>query len=163
MKDLLLRYVLANRWANERLLDVVLPLTEEQHNQELTSSFSTLRKTLLHIWGAESAWLLRLHDVSPTIWKWMDYTGTMKELKRDMLDIDDKWIEYVGILDEDLLEASFSYNSLDGKPFSNLRAEVIQHCMNHSTFHRGQLVTMLRQLGVTKIPATDFIAFCRAH
>jgi uncharacterized damage-inducible protein DinB len=43
---------------------------------------------------------------------------------------------------------------------SNLLAPILQHVVNHSTYHRGQIATMLRQLGTKAIP-TDLIAYHR--
>ncbi|MFK5047672.1 DinB family protein, partial [Klebsiella pneumoniae] len=62
---------------------------------------------------------------------------------------------------ENELKASFTYKNLKGMLFSNEVWKTVHHVMNHSTYHRGQIVTMLRQLGVTQIPQSDYIAFIR--
>ena len=162
MKNLLLKYVKYNLWANQRTLDFIQEFcTDEQLNQEITSSFPTIRKTLLHIWGAESIWLIRLNGTSPTTWTWMDFQGTQAELRSVILENDQAWIDFIESKDEKYFEDKFDFKTLDGTSYSSGRMEAIQHCMNHSTFHRGQLVTLLRQVGATKLPATDFIAYCR--
>lgn len=56
-----------------------------------------------------------------------------------------------------------SYKTLDGKEFKNTVEEVVTHCMNHGTYHRGQLITMLRQAGHTKVGSTDYIRFAREN
>ncbi|MBK6840509.1 MAG: hypothetical protein IPG90_21225 [Bacteroidetes bacterium] len=72
-----------NLWANQRLLDIISEhCSDEQLNRELVSSFPTIRKTLLHIWGAESVWLIRLNGSSPNAWTWMQYEGSQDELKK---------------------------------------------------------------------------------
>jgi len=162
LKDLLLQYCHYNRWANERLLDFICTrCSDEQVNREIVSSFSSIRKTLLHTWGAESIWLLRLQGESPGTWKWMDHSGTLDELRQEILGIDSDWIRVVEKSSDDFLQSALSYQAVDGTPYSNPVSGIIQHCINHSTFHRGQLVTMLRQLGFTKLVATDLIAYLR--
>ncbi|MBP6403902.1 MAG: DinB family protein [Bacteroidia bacterium] len=162
MREMLLKYVQYNLWANQRLLDIISEhCSDEQLNRELVSSFPTIRKTLLHIWGAESVWLIRLNGSSPNAWTWMQYEGSQDELKKEILNNDQAWIDFVQDKDEKFLSAVFDYKTLDGKEYSSKRSETIHHCMNHSTFHRGQLVTMLREVGITNLVSTDFIAFCR--
>lgn len=162
MKNLLLRYVKYNYWANQRLLEFIAAnCTEEQLQMELVSSFPGIRKTLLHTWGAESIWLMRLQGTSPGTWTWMEFKGTQAELQSQFLENDQHWIDFVESKDENYLQGMFAFKTLDGTEHTSSRSEAIHHCMNHSTFHRGQLVTLLRQAGATKLPATDFIAYCR--
>lgn len=162
MKKLLLSYLTYNLWANRRLLDFMLDnCNDEQVHQEIQSSFSSIRKTYLHVWGAESVWLMRMQAESPASWIWMDYTGSLSELRKEILDNNEKWIAFVERVSEAQLSEPLEYQTLDGKKHSNSRADIIMHCMNHSTFHRGQLITMLRQLGFTKLVATDYIAYLR--
>ncbi len=162
MRTTLVRYVKYNAWANQRLLDLISEqCSDVQLNRELISSFPTIRKTLLHIWGAESVWLLRLQGTSPSTWSWMDFTGTQEELKKVMLENDRNWLDFIESKDENYLYATFDYKAIDGTAYASSRVEAIHHCMNHSTFHRGQLVTLLRQVGITKLPSTDYITFSR--
>src|SRR5512138_1609873 len=64
MKELLKQYASYNAWANQKLADVILSLGEEQHHKEVSSSFTSLHKTLLHVWDSDSVWWqrLRLHE-----------------------------------------------------------------------------------------------------
>jgi uncharacterized damage-inducible protein DinB len=163
MKDLLLQYVKYNLWANERLTDFICNnCTEEQAYRDIVSSFSSVRQTLLHIWGAESFWLLRLNGTSPEKWTWMEFEGTITELQKNILNNDRDWVNFIGEADIDFLSSEFSYKNLSGKEFTDKVSNAILHCMNHSTFHRGQLVTLLRQLGFTKLIPTDYVEFCRS-
>jgi uncharacterized damage-inducible protein DinB len=91
----------------------------------------------------------------------MDFQGTQAELRSVILENDQAWIDFVEAKVEKYFEDKFDFKTLDGTSYSSGRMEAIQHCMNHSTFHRGQLVTLLRQVGAAKLPATDFIAYCR--
>ena len=155
-------YVQYNYWANERLLSLIAKgLRDELLDVEIVSSFSSLKKTIYHLWDAEFIWLKRLKGESLNDWPSKNFNGTFSEAKEKILLNDQLFIDFVeGLNDVKLLE-SFSYKNIEGKTFSNPRWESVHHCMNHSTYHRGQIVTMLRQLGITNIPSTDFISFCR--
>ena len=91
----------------------------------------------------------------------MEYTGSMSELRHEILNNDEKWVEFIQTIQEADLEKKFTYNTLDGKSYTNIVADAVLHCINHSTFHRGQLITLLRQLGFTKLEPTDYIAYLR--
>jgi len=49
----------------------------------------------------------------------------------------------------------------DGVDYSIARKDIIMTVINHGNYHRGQIVTLLRQLGVTTIPKTDYIEWVR--
>jgi uncharacterized damage-inducible protein DinB len=149
-----------NLWANSIMSELIENLPTEKLHQTIDSSFNSIFKTLLHIWDAEYIWLKRLQGISISEWpsKMMDKDGFSTNLflqnTSDLSDfIGDKPINY-------FLE-SCEYSNLKGEKFSTLPEGIIAHVVNHSTYHRGQLVTMLRQLGIAQIPSTDFINYLR--
>jgi len=151
-----------NVWANKRLIDVLLKMEEEKLDKEIISSFPSLRSTVYHIWGAEFLWLQRIQLAEQPVYMPYVFKGTFEEACSD-------WQAVSGVLadfierqfDDKALEHVFQYYNSEKKSFKNRVCEVLQHVFNHSTYHRGQLVTMLRQSGVEKIPETDFTAFLR--
>ncbi len=162
MKSLLTKYTTYNYWANKRIIDKLRSLPEDMLLQEQKNSFRSIHATIMHINDAEIIWMKRLKGISLNKWPSEDFKGTPNEaldrLEASSLDIKN----YVmGITDEKLQE-NISFNSLDGKNYTMKIDEIIQHAVNHSTFHRGQIVTMLRNLDVTGIPSTDFIAYLRS-
>ena len=159
---ILQRYLAFNFWANELLLSVISKeLKDDLLDKEIDSSFPSLRKTIYHLWDAEFIWLKRLKGESLNDWPSKFFNGTFSEAKEKILLNDQLFIDFVERLNDEKLSESFTYKNIEGKTFSNSRWESVHHCMNHSTYHRGQIVTMLRQLGITNIPSTDFISFCR--
>ena len=74
-------------------------------------------------------------------------------MERDLL-------AYVGGLSAADLERSFDYRDMKGNPHSSLLWQTLQHVANHSTYHRGQVTTLLRQLGAKPV-GTDLIGFYR--
>jgi len=71
-------------------------------------------------------------------------------------------LEFAGSLTDEKLQASFAYRDLKGNPYAQPLWQQMQHLANHSTYHRGQITTMLRQVGATPVP-TDLIAYYRQH
>jgi uncharacterized damage-inducible protein DinB len=63
--------------------------------------------------------------------------------------------------DNTFLRQTYSYRSMKGDPFEDTYEATMFHVVNHSTYHRGQLTTMLRQAGVTALAATDLIHYLR--
>jgi uncharacterized damage-inducible protein DinB len=163
LKQLLLSYTRYNHWANERLLSIVSSqITEEQLDLEVISSFKSLRKTIFHIWDAETIWLKRLNGEDVTDWPSKSFSGTTAEMITGLLDNNKALITFVETCGDQFLKTQFEYHAIDGTAYKNVVGDAIQHCVNHSTFHRGQIVTLLRQLGLTKLAATDYIAYCRS-
>ena len=161
MKEELLKIARYNLWANSRACDFLQRLTEEQINKEIQSSFPSVKQTLYHTWGAQGLWLQRLHGYSPSFLPDKDFTGSFKEATDALLHTSEELIEFVESANEDLLGSAFTYHTIDGKEFKSNISDVIRHIVNHSTFHRGQLITLLRQLGYTRLFPTDYIAWCR--
>ena len=120
-----------------------------------------MRKTVYHIWDAEDIWFKRLNGESPLDGISENFNGKFSAAKDEILSLDKKFIEHVSTVSEKKALETFTYKNILGKEFTNPVWETIHHCMNHSTYHRGQIVTMLRQLGITNIPSTDFITYCR--
>jgi uncharacterized damage-inducible protein DinB len=158
------QYTKYNYWANEILLSIILnELNNEKLDKTIISSFPSLRKTVYHLWDAEFLWIRRLKGESLDDWPSKKFSGTFSEAKALMLQTSQAFINYAAGLSENDLSKGFTYKNLEGKEFTNPIWESIMHCMNHSTYHRGQIVTMLRQLGITTIPSTDFITYCRVN
>lgn len=162
MKELLLRLLRYNAWANARFIEVLQTLTDQQLDQEVVSSFSSIRKTVYHVWGAEDIWLQRLQRVEKPVWKVFTFEGSFSEACANWIESSEELVRVTEALAEDMLTQTIPVVNMKGELHQDMIGDIFQHITNHSSYHRGQLVTMLRQLGITSIPATDFIAYSRA-
>ena len=161
MKELLQQLATYNIWANQRILEVILALPEEKQKQELPSSFKSLYHTVLHMWNAENVWWQRM-KLQERITKPFDtFKGTMEELANEYLQQNRQWQEWVNNATDAALDHVFQYQTFDKEQFKQPIYQMLLHVFNHGTYHRGQLINMLRQLGITKLPDTDFIVFSR--
>ena len=161
MKELLINYCKYNLWANTKITDYLKKLTPALLDKELISSFKTIRKTVYHIWDAEQIWYNRLAGISFSNWPSESYKGTDAEFIKMFLEESNKFVEYTEHIAEPELLRRIDYKSLEGKEFSTRISDIILHCMNYSTFHRGQIVTMLRNVGFTELDSTDYIMYSR--
>jgi uncharacterized damage-inducible protein DinB len=148
-------------WANDRILDVIAGVSEEQFTREIVSSFSSIRDTLSHVVFAEWLWLQRWKGVSPSelpAWAKDSSFAALRELLHEVA-ADRR--AYLDAFTDDAAGSMLDYRNIKGEPFTMPLGELLVHCANHSTYHRGQLVTMLRQAGVAAIPSTDYSQFLR--
>ncbi|MGX5820469.1 DinB family protein [Chitinophaga lutea] len=161
MKELLLQYAAYNCWANQRLLGVLNGLDGAQLDRDLGSSFTSLRATVRHMWDVESIWLQRLQLATPVVAASSGFEGDWPEMARAFTRQSESLREFVTLASDAKLAHTIEYHHRELGICKSAVAHAVMTVFNHSTFHRGQLVAMLRQSGVGKIPATDFIAFTR--
>ena len=162
MKNLMLDYVHYNLWVNTRLVEMFKDADDELVSQEVTSSFPSIRHTMIHLWDVETLWLSRLKGVSPTTFPSENFHGDNTEVYNRLLAISTKFVNFVENQPEEFFDKNITFSILSASGSFNQKAvDMILHCMNHQTFHRGQIITMARQLGFTQFPRTDFIIFKR--
>jgi len=154
-----------DRWANNRVLRAVSALSVEQFTRDLGGSFRSVRDTLLHIVGGEWGWLAYWKEPSPSVAFIADLRKRREALchseafpnaaavQRKWAEVEKEQAEFVnGVTNESLGEML---------PFRGTQASLghlMQHLANHSTYHRGQVAVMMRQLGAEPL-ATDFHVF----
>ncbi|MGI8951681.1 MAG: DinB family protein [Chitinophagaceae bacterium] len=152
-----------NIWANNIVCSWLEKITNEQWSQHITSSFNSIQETVLHIIGAENIWLERMNKVEKPDWLPSTYQGTKDEhitlLKKTSQELKD----FIVAFDENNLLVKLDFKRLNGDAYSMPYYELLAHIFNHSTYHRGQLVTMLRQVGFTDVEATDMLGFFRNY
>jgi uncharacterized damage-inducible protein DinB len=158
---LLKEYTRYNLWANTRLVNWLAQATEAQLEQALESSFPSIRATVQHLWGAEAIWLERLRGNSPTTFVSLQFQGSSQEVLQHWIKASADFTSFVVVQEDAFFQQTFEYKNLAGEAFRSAAQEMIQHCMNHSTYHRGQLITLGRQVGLGKAPQSDYIAYVR--
>lgn len=162
MKQIFGQYASYNVWANQKLIDVILPLPEEMVEKTVAGSFNSLKLTLLHMLQTESIWWQRLKLIE-TVQPLGSLNNSVNEIATNLIAQSVTWKEWVGKSTPAAFEHEFIYRNSKKEQFKQPVHQVLLHLFNHETYHRGQLVTILRQLNITTIPATDFIVFTRQH
>lgn len=161
MKEILAQLAAYNIWANQKLMDCILMLPEDKQNQELPSSFKSLYATLLHMWNAESVWWQRMKMQERIVAPADHFKGSIKELAQELAQQNKLWQDWINNATLPILDHVFQYYNQKKESFKQPIYQMMIHVFNHGTYHRGQLVNMLRQLGIQKIPQTDFIVWSR--
>jgi uncharacterized damage-inducible protein DinB len=162
IKEFLVNYARYSQWAHKRLLDLINTLSPEQQHTSIPSSFDTVYKTVFHVWGAESLWFSRLNRSAFSL-SGDPFEGSMQKLSMSLESVDSQWLEWFKEKEEGELKENIHYLNLSGQPFEQPYDLLLMQVFNHNTYHNGQLVTMLRALGLDKIPSTDFIAWARLN
>jgi uncharacterized damage-inducible protein DinB len=148
-------------WARDRTLEAVEPLGPEPFTRAMGNSFTSIRDTLVHIYAAEWIWHERWNGHSPTSLIASDGFPDLVSIRRAWADLESNIRGFLQGLGEDGLRRSFSYHLLNGQPGTSLFWHSLQHVVNHASYHRGQITTMLRQLGAAPPKSCDLITFYR--
>jgi uncharacterized damage-inducible protein DinB len=154
-----------DRWANNRVLQAVSSLSAEEFTRDLGGSFRSVRDTLVHIIGGEWIWVTYWKEPSPSFAILADLRARRDALFDpgafpDFPTVQHKWAEveqeqtdFVQTVTDQLLERMLPFRATQVR-----LAHLMQHMANHSTYHRGQVALMLRQLKAEPV-ATDFHVF----
>lgn len=150
-----------NYWARDRTLASAEQLSGEQLTRGLGSSFASVLDTLVHMHFAEWIWYQRWQGTSPSAGP--DATGiTTVAALRDAWDPLAAQIRaFVASLGPADLARTIDYKMMSGQPGRAPYWQMIAHVVNHGAYHRGQVATMMRQLGATPAQSTDMIQFFR--
>ena len=160
MKELLQQYAAYNIWATGLLVDRINKLPDEITGKEIISSFPSLYKTLQHMWLAEEVWWQRLKLTEKIVLQSEKFTGIFNEMTNALTKQSQQFKDWIDNATENQLVHVFAF--IRNKEQIKMPVyQMLQHVFNHATYHRGQLVTMLNQLGADKIPSTDFSTFSR--
>jgi len=149
-----------NAWANRRVLEAASALTQEQFTKQMGSSFSSVCDTLSHIYGGEWVWLERFQGRSPSAFPDDSEFADITKLKATWDAFEPKLLNFVRGLTQEGLDRVMEYKTFKFGVYRNPLWQSMQHLVNHGTYHRGQVTTMLRQLGAKPI-LTDLMHFYR--
>lgn len=147
-----------DRWAMERTFDAAAAVDPARLDEDLGSSFGSVRETLLHVVASEWIWLRRWKGTSPAgmpeDWVSLPLAG----IRREWEAVDAERTEFLEALGEDDLDAELDYTNTAGEPRCHALWQLLRHVVNHSSYHRGQVTTMLRQSGA-EATGTDMVRF----
>ena len=151
-----------DEWAINKLLEAAAQLDSDAFRKDLGASFRSVHGTLAHIYGAQRLWLTRWKGSSPATLISPEEIPTASELKKRWQELYAGLRAYILPLTTEQLHSPFGYQDTKGNRWSEPLYQQIQHLLFHSMYHRGQVVTLLRQLGQTP-PQTDLIVYYRSR
>jgi uncharacterized damage-inducible protein DinB len=150
-------------WARDRVLDASEALTPDQFTRDMGSSFRSVRDTLVHFYSAEWAWCLRWNGQSPTAHVSPDSFPDVATVRRQWAELEGNVRAVLDRMGADGLDRVIEYTMFNGDARASVFWQMVQHVVNHASYHRGQVTTMLRQLGATPPQSMDLITFYRTR
>lgn len=161
-KDEVLELFAYNAWANRQLLHAAAALPDELYFRDLKSSHGGIHGTLAHIVWAEHLWLNRwLARPNPAVPQGRDL-DTLAAVRARWEEVEGERGRFVAGLTEGRLEETVRVKPTAGGEYLHSYGQMFRHFVNHSSYHRGQVVAMMRQVGVTP-PSTDLILYYRRN
>jgi len=148
-------------WARDRVLEAAQSLTVEQFTRSLGGSFGSVRDTLAHTYGADWIWHARWVGEAPTALPDPTQFPDLAVLRTAWDEVEEGTRGLVASLGEAGIQRPIEYRTVDGRAFSQVFWQMVQHVVNHGSYHRGQVTTLLRQLGAAPPRSTDLITYYR--
>lgn len=149
-------------WARDRMLDAVDVLTPAQYTKDLGNSFKSVRDTVVHTYSAEWNWYSRWVGPSPTSMLDPVHFPDVTTVRSAWASQEEKvrlFVASLGAANE--LNRVFKYRLMNGEEAQSVFSHMLQHVVHHATYHRGQVTTLLRQLGAPPPKPQDLIRFYR--
>lgn len=163
MKELLLQIAAYRRWANKILIEKLSGVNQDIIKKDMGSSFKSIYETLHHVASADNIWWQRLHlkeRVDPLA---EETNSDFGRLGNEYLKMADRWVQWIENATEQKLLHVIEYRNSKREAFKQPVFEILLHVFNHQTYHHGQIITMLRQQEIDKLPSTDFSTFTRTR
>lgn len=152
-------YAAYNHWANQQLINWLKSKPGHLQDQAVASSFSGIKQTLYHILQVQEFWLSSLRGVTPELAYGVVFMGKVEDLYADILEQSAQFVQHLQLLDdEELAEACYVNIPFVGE-VNRPVFEIVHHTMTHSTYHRGQLVTIGHHLDWHDAPMTDYMFY----
>lgn len=149
-----------HRWANQRIVEATRQLSSEGLNEDHGTSFKSIFGTLVHIYQADSAWFGRVFGNPDSQTTTYPPKPDIAGLTTDWFALLDRAVEWSAKLSEGDWNQIISYKDSRGNSHKTPLLPIVLHVVNHGSYHRGQVSSLLRQIGTTP-PNTDLINFCR--
>jgi uncharacterized damage-inducible protein DinB len=148
-------------WARDRILDAAAQLTVDQFTTDLGNSFPSIRDTLVHLFSADRIWCARWEGQTPQAMLDPAAFPDVESIRTAWADHESKVRTHLAQLGDNGVTRTIDCRTFAGVPHSQPFWQILQHVVNHGSYHRGQVTTMLRQLGAAPPKSLDLIAFYR--
>ena len=149
-----------NAWANNRIFAVVETMSPEDVTKDMKSSHGSIYGTLVHMVAAEKIWHSRLIGKPEPTMMPPEEAPTLPALKAIWERVGYETAKFVGTLNDKKLQETFTMQTTAGETFTYVYWQAMQHVVDHSSYHGGQIITLMRQQGHTP-PSTGLIRFYR--
>jgi len=143
-------------WANAHMLDACATLAAASLVRDMGTSFGSVLGTLEHMFGADWIWLERWNGRVPARFPPKGTYGTVDSLRVAWTMLEEERARFLSTLDDAKLAEPMRYRNTRGDAFEYPLGQLLMHVSNHATYHRGQVMQLVRQLGGT-VKSTDYL------
>jgi uncharacterized damage-inducible protein DinB len=159
LKKLIDNYAAFNLWANNHFVVWLKSIDSHLLYKQMPSSFTSIDYTLQHLLRTQKFWLAFVCEKDISTFSWAVYEHEVERILEELKTQSEEMQTTISSFSEDQLLAKLNLDMLWAKNQLS-RYEYILHVINHSTYHRGQIITMARNFGINEhIPATDYNFF----
>ncbi len=148
-----------NIWTDNIIMEWLDQIDDRQWEQPVVSSFSSIKQTVLHMVSAKKIWIDFWTNVPDPAYLSAGFKGTKNELigiwKKASVDLKN----FMETFPEENYQQPITFKYPKGGEGRMAFWQTFPHFINHATYHRGQLVTMLRQAGFTGFTSTDLATY----
>ena len=149
------------RWATAKTLESAAALSAEEFAKPIGGSFGSVQGTLAHLYGADWVWLERFHGRSPSALPGAETLTALETIRERWEPVHQGLQKFVETLAPARMTEPLTYVNFAGQTWTYPLGEALVHVANHGTYHRGQVATLLRQLG-KKAASTDYLRWIDA-
>ena len=143
------QHIFYSNWASRRLLDAAMALSEEERQRDFGVSHKSLMGTLDHIYFGDRIWFSRAVD------------PRVLQTEEPWAKLQKRWEDWAVAVSHQDIVRNVDYKDLKGNQHRTPTWQIVLHVVNHATMHRGQAVSLLRQLGVVPPPDTSLMTYYR--
>jgi len=145
-----------NAWANRMLFEALSGIPDAEYLRDLKSSHGGIHGTLAHLVWAEALWLARWQArPNPAVPQGQDL-HSLADVRARWEEIEAERSAWLAGFTDEWLNGTVKVKPTTGGEYLHTYRQMFRHLINHSSYHRGQVITMLRQLG-HRPPSTDLI------
>ena len=148
-------------WARDRTLDAVEALTSEEFTRDMGNSFRSIRDTIAHTYSAEWVWNQRWQGLTPKAMLPAEQFPDVASMRQQWAELEQTVKALIADLGDEGMNRVLHYTLLSGLQLSSPFSQMFQHVVNHASYHRGQVTTMLRQIGAAPPKSCDMVTFYR--
>jgi uncharacterized damage-inducible protein DinB len=149
-----------NRWADSVVIKALQALSPEDYTREPVPGWPSIRSTVVHAADAMNIWARRLEGQTPSARLAEADVPTLADAERLLQTGQDAFDRILAASTPERLASTWSYVDLQGATHSLPLWSVFRHVVNHASYHRGQVASKLKRLGVEP-PSTDLIVWAR--
>jgi uncharacterized damage-inducible protein DinB len=157
-KELLAQHLEYSLWASMQVFEAAAKLSPEELALDRQNSFGGILDTLEHIFRADRIWLKRFLGEPQAIFHPAGETLGMDALRQQWPAIGADFAAWVRAQDDSRLEEKLYWRNIRGEDKEEKIYKILLHVVNHGSYHRGQVITMIKQAG-GEVPSTDLVYY----